>query len=128
MDAAIGTLQAGFLTEAQITASRAIMGLDTQLIAGRHVFPGHDRGRAGGVRAAGAGGTRSMAAITSPGRNAALLDPARDAARVRAMYTHPDFARAWRGTCHPGFVRTGGRRGGVYARGTGGDTVRAAAL
>jgi GNAT superfamily N-acetyltransferase len=29
----------------------------------------------------------------SAGRSDAFLDPAKDAARVRAMYTHPDFAR-----------------------------------
>ena len=35
----------------------------------------------------------SVAIILEPGRDSAFLDPARDAARVRAMYTHPDFAR-----------------------------------
>jgi GNAT superfamily N-acetyltransferase len=29
----------------------------------------------------------------SPGRDSAILDPATDAARVRAMYTHPSFTR-----------------------------------
>jgi len=32
MDAAIGELQRGFLSPAEIEASRAIMGLDTQLV------------------------------------------------------------------------------------------------
>ena len=92
MDAAIGRLQAGFLTEAQITASRAIMGLDTQLIEDATYFLVTIEGAL-----AGCGGWSRRNTLYggdhSPGRNAALLDPMRDAARVRAMYTHPDFAR-----------------------------------
>lgn len=93
MDLAIGTLQRGFLDTAQIAASRAVMGLDTQLIADRTYFIVEEDAAPAGCggwsrRATLYGGDHSTAL-----RNAALLDPARDAARVRAMYTHPDFAR-----------------------------------
>ncbi len=92
MEAAIGTLQAGFLTPAQIEASRMIMGLDTQLIEDGTYF----LVTIGGALAGCGGWSRRNTLYGgdhSPGRNAALLDPARDAARVRAMYTHPDYAR-----------------------------------
>jgi GNAT superfamily N-acetyltransferase len=92
MAAAIAELQRGFLDEAQITASRAIMGLDRQLLADGTYFVVEDEGRV-----AGCGGWSRRATLYggdhTPGRDAALLDPATDAARVRAMYTHPDFAR-----------------------------------
>jgi GNAT superfamily N-acetyltransferase len=92
MDAAIAELQKPFLNDAQIAASRAIMGLDTQLIDdGAYFVVEQD------WIMAGCGGWSRRATLyggdRSPGRNAALLDPTRDAARVRAMYTHPRFTR-----------------------------------
>lgn len=71
------------------------MGLDTQLIAdGTYVAAEED-----GV-IAGCGGWSRRATLyggdhSADLRDPALLDPARDAARIRAMYTHP--ARARRG-------------------------------
>jgi GNAT superfamily N-acetyltransferase len=93
MALAIDTLQKGFLDEAQIAASHAVMGLDTQLVADQTYFLVEEEGQLAGCggwsrRATLYGGDHSTAL-----RDAALLDPARDAARVRAMYTHPDFAR-----------------------------------
>jgi GNAT superfamily N-acetyltransferase len=92
MAASISELQRGFLTDAQIAASRAIMGLDRQLIADGAYFVVEADGRI-----AGCGGWSRRATLYggdhTPGRDATLLDPATDAARVRAMYTHPDFAR-----------------------------------
>jgi GNAT superfamily N-acetyltransferase len=92
MDVAIGELQKGFLAPEQIASSRMIMGLDRQLVADGTYFVVEADGRV-----AGCGGWSRRATLYggdhTPGRDAALLDPATEPARVRAMYTHPDFAR-----------------------------------
>jgi N-acetylglutamate synthase-like GNAT family acetyltransferase len=93
MDLAITALLPAFLDEAQVAASRLTMGLDTQLVADRTYFIIEAEGRIAGCggwsrRATLYGGDHSVGL-----RDAALLDPAKDAARVRAMYTHPGFTR-----------------------------------
>lgn len=93
MQFSIATLQRGFLTEEQITASSAVMGLDTQLVRDGTYFMIEEQGRLAGCggwsrRATLYGGDHSTSL-----RDPAMLDPAKDAARVRAMYTHPDFTR-----------------------------------
>lgn len=92
MEAAISELQRPFLDDAQITSSRTIMGLDTQLIDDGTYFVVEVGGEL-----AGCGGWSRRATLyggdQSPGRCAELLDPRHDAARVRAMYTHPNFVR-----------------------------------
>lgn len=92
MDAAISELQKPFLDERQIASSRAIMGLDTQLIDDGTYFVVEVDGEL-----AGCGGWSRRATLyggdESPGRSPDLLDPSRDAARIRAMYTHPGFTR-----------------------------------
>jgi GNAT superfamily N-acetyltransferase len=92
MDASISELQKGSLTDEQIESSRAIMGIDNQLIAdGTYFVVEYD----GAI--AGCGGWSRRATLYgsdgTPGRDSHLLDPAVDAARVRAMYTDPAFAR-----------------------------------
>ena len=92
MDQSIEKLQAPYLSPAEIAASRALMGLDTQLIDDGTYFVVEIDGRI-----AGCGGWSRRATLyggdASPGRDAKRLDPATDPARVRAMYTHPDFTR-----------------------------------
>ena len=92
MDAAIAELQRGFLTTRQIESSRAIMGIDTQLIADGTYFVVEEEGAV-----AGCGGWSRRATLyggdQTPGRDARLLDPETEPARVRAMYTNPAFAR-----------------------------------
>ena len=92
MDAAISELQKPYLNPAQITSSRAIMGLDTRLVEDGTYFIVESKGEI-----AGCGGWSRRATLYggehSVGRNAALLEPTRDAARIRAMYTHPSHVR-----------------------------------
>ncbi|WP_454759065.1 GNAT family N-acetyltransferase [Caulobacter segnis] len=92
MDRAIGELLQDFLPPEGVKASFEIMGLDTQLIADGTYFVVED-----GDEIAGCGGWSRRATLFggdhSAGRDAALLDPKVDAARVRAMYTHPDHTR-----------------------------------
>ena len=92
MEAAISELQKPFLGANQIASSRAIMGLDTQLIDDGTYFIVEIDGEL-----AGCGGWSRRATLyggdQTSGRSAALLDPTTDAARVRAMYTHPSHVR-----------------------------------
>ena len=93
MTRAIERLQRGFLSAEQVAASHKVMGLDSQLITDRTYFMVEQDGRIAGCggwsfRATLYGGDDSVVART-PER----LDPAHDAAKVRAMYTDPDFAR-----------------------------------
>jgi GNAT superfamily N-acetyltransferase len=92
MDRAMRALLSPFLTPGQVEASHAVMGLDTQLVSdGTYFLITADGAPAGcggwSRRATFYGGDHSQ------GRDAALLDPAVDPARVRAMYTDPAFTR-----------------------------------
>jgi len=92
MARSIRELQKPVLTEAQIEASFAGMGLDTQLIDDQTYFAVMD-----GATLVGCGGWSRRATLYggnhSAGRDARRLDPASDRARIRAMYTHPDHIR-----------------------------------
>ncbi|MGA1342570.1 MAG: GNAT family N-acetyltransferase [Hyphomonas sp.] len=95
MDAAIGQLLPGFLSPEQVALSRAIMGLDRQLVAEGTYFVVHDT-QTGRLAACGGWSARTNlygGDQSTPERNAALLRIGKDAARIRAMYTHPDFVR-----------------------------------
>ena len=93
MTAAIRGLIGPLLNPAQLEASFEIMGVDSGLIDdGTYFVVAHpDR------RLIGCGGWSARATLFggdhSAGRDASLLDPATAPARIRAMYTQPEFAR-----------------------------------
>jgi GNAT superfamily N-acetyltransferase len=107
IEASVRGLQAGDYTAAQIDgALGTVLGLDTQLIRDRTYFLAESIGNLNSpnqgaeVRSttiAGCGGWSKrktlFGADRGPGREPELLDPATDAAKVRAIFVHPQFAR-----------------------------------
>ena len=92
MTLAIRQLLGAWLDTARLDAAFEIMGIDTQLIEDGTYYVIEHEGRI-----VGCGGWSRRATLFggdhSGGRDARLLDPEVEPARIRAMYTHPDFAR-----------------------------------
>ena len=93
MARAIGQNQSDFLTPEQVAVSDQVMGLDTQLVLDGTYFIIES-----GNRIAGCGGWSFRATlfggdVSMIEREPVRLDPDRDAAKIRAMYTDPDFTR-----------------------------------
>ena len=92
MTDSIRALLPAFLSPEKVEASFAVMGVDSQLIEDGTYFVVEEDGTL-----AGCGGWSRRATLFghnhTAGRDARLLDPASDAARIRAMYTAPSFAR-----------------------------------
>jgi GNAT superfamily N-acetyltransferase len=96
--ASVRILQAGDYTEAQREGALAsVFGVDTQLIADGTYFV-TEAGEA--IVACGGWSKRKtlFGADHCAGREDALLDPAKDAAKIRAFFVHPDWARRGIGT------------------------------
>ncbi len=103
IEASVRELQSGDYTQAQIEGALGhVLGLDTQLIEDGTYFVAEAGAEAleavpGAPVLAGCGGwSRRKTLFGSdggPDREAGLLDPATDAAKIRAIFVHPAWAR-----------------------------------
>ena len=92
IDKSIRRYVGDYLTPEQVEASFEIMGVDTSLISDETYFAAIYEDQI-----VGCGGWSHRATLFgadhTAGRDARMLNPLTDPARVRAMYTHPDFGR-----------------------------------
>jgi GNAT superfamily N-acetyltransferase len=119
IEASVRGLQTGDYTSAQIEgALGTVLGLDTQLIADRTYFLAEtlDQDVPARRRLAGCGGWSKrktlFGADHGPGRALELLDPASEAAKVRAIFVHPGFARRGLGSLILATVENAAREAG----------------
>jgi GNAT superfamily N-acetyltransferase len=119
IEVSVRGLQAGDYTPAQIEgALGTVLGLDTQLIRDKTYFVAEAADLNAGARPAlaGCGGWSKrktlFGADRGPGREPELLDPAADAAKVRAIFVHPHFARRGLGSLILATVENAARNAG----------------
>ena len=97
IEASVRVLQASDYTPAQMEgALGTVLGVDTQLIAdGTYYVAEALVGNEAKIAGCGGWSKRKtlFGADRGPGREPELLDAATDAAKVRAIFVHPDFAR-----------------------------------
>jgi GNAT superfamily N-acetyltransferase len=111
-------LQAGDYTPAQIEgALGTVLGLDSQLIRDQTYFVAESLDlseRQPKLAACGGWSKRKtlFGADRGPGREPELLDPATDAAKVRAIFVHPEFARQGLGSLILATVENAAREAG----------------
>ena len=102
IEASVRTLQRGDYSEAQMNgALGTVFGVDTQLIADGTYFVALAEGQ-NTETIVGCGGWSKRKTLFGsdygPNRTPELLDPAKDAAKIRAFFVHPEWARRGIGT------------------------------
>ena len=101
MSLAIEQNMAAFLSPPQVEAAKESMGVD-QLLVSDGTYFAIETVQQGETLLVGCGGWGKRKTLYggdhSAGRDDALSDPKVDAARIRAMYTHPDWVRRGIGT------------------------------
>jgi len=97
IDASVRGLQSADYSPAQIEgALRSVYGVDTQLIADGTYLVAEEPTEDGSIIVACGGWSRRKTLYGGDqyaGREDSLLDPARDAAKIRAFFVHPQWAR-----------------------------------
>ncbi len=103
IELSVRRLQAADYTAAQIEGALGhALGLDTQLVADGTYFVAEMTAPDGSLQIVGCGGWSNRRTLFGsdggPNRQSELLDPKTDAAKIRAIFVHPDFARRGLGT------------------------------
>lgn len=120
IEASVRGLQGDDYTPAQIEgALGTVLGLDTQLLRDQTYFVAEAHADLEQrTTLAGCGGWSKrktlFGADRGPGREPDLLDPAKDAAKIRAIFVHPDFARQGLGTLLLARVEAEARSAGFH--------------
>ena len=101
IEASVRGLQPDYYSSAQIEgALRHVYGVDTQLIADGTYFAVEARAKDGPIVACGGWSKRKTlyGGDVWKGREDSMLDTAKDAAKIRAFFVHPDWVRRGIGT------------------------------